>query len=117
MARKTSLKESTRRKGQLRIDQQAALRRQRKRRLADPNSVLREGEATPKSELAKARSDFKAGLISKAAFDRVARGQRLPKKKKKIDPSSVVREGEVNTVGGVARLLRRKRKQREAIFE
>jgi hypothetical protein len=44
MARKTSLKESTRLKGQLRIDQQKALRRARKRKLADPNSVLRESE-------------------------------------------------------------------------
>jgi hypothetical protein len=93
MARKTSLKESTRRKGQLRIDQQRALRRAR---AADPGSALRDDEILLRLKKVKAKKR---------------------KKKKKIDPNSVVREGEVNTVGGVARLLRKKRKQREAIFE
>lgn len=93
MARKTSLKESTRRKGQLRIDQQAALRKARK---ADPSSALRDDEILRSLKKTKPKKR---------------------KKKKKRDPNSVVREGEVNTIGGVGNLFRRQRKQREAIFE
>lgn len=93
MARKTSLKESTRRKGQLRVDQQAALRKIRRQKVIDPDSVVRIGEAI------------------------AVRKKKAKKKKRKRDPGSVQREGEVNTIGGVSKLLRRRRKQREAIFE
>jgi hypothetical protein len=78
MARKTSLKESTRRKGQLRIDQQAALKKQQ--------------------ALAKKKKVAGAGMTEKEgrALERAAAAKPKAKAKKK----------RVNTVGGLAGLLR-----------
>lgn len=80
MARKTSLKESTRRKGQLRIDQQKALKKQQSlaqvKRTVGGQLTAKEGRALEKAAAAKPK----------------------PKAKAKTKPK--------RTVGGVASLLR-----------
>lgn len=80
MARKTSLKESTRRKGQLRIDQQAALKKQqalaKKKKVAGAGMTEKEGRALERAAAAKPKAKAKA------------------------------KNKRVNTVGGLAGLLR-----------